>query len=206
VVAPIAAAQGNNGPATAPPAASALAGNVIVQRTMMPESGASAFAVSLGHNLNFCYDPGRGGINYVWLGDFVDLEPTWKAKINAPAVVRGTIVYRETARWPLRLNQPEREPKYTFKGYSLLPDGVEFHYLLDEMPVREEIRALPEARGIVRRFQLGSDAARWWLQVGAEGEAGSSSPGAKWDPARQALTGSGVREFTVTLALKGRQP
>lgn len=200
---PARAQGGAPAPSVSGPAQGGAPEGVIVQRTMMPDSGPSSFAVTLGDKLGFCYDPGRGGINYLWLGEFVDLQPTWKAKINAPAVVRGTIVYRESVRWPLRLNQSDREPKYTFKGYSLLPDGVEFHYLLDGIPVQEEIRALPEGRGLARRFRLGPGAERWWLFVGGDSHGVSSSRDAKWDAQRQALTGSGAREFTVTLELKG---
>src|SRR5688572_2556404 len=124
-------------------AAAAVEPDVAVYRTMMPDCGPSSFAVALRSDLGFSFDPGRGGVNYVWQGEFVDLAPTWRAKINKPAEIKGAIVYRESARYPLRLGARTNEPKFEFKGYILLPDAVEFHYLLDDVFVREEIRATP---------------------------------------------------------------
>jgi len=189
--------------ATPPPAS---APTVVVYRTFMPEAGPSSFAVGLGANLGFCYDPGRGGISYIWRGDFVDLGPTWKAKINNPADLRGEIVHRELVRWPLRLNRPEREPTYEFKGYALLPDAVEFHYLLDGILVREEIRAAPDGSSLIRRFRLGEPCENWWLLADAAAASALSSDSGSWDQNQGALAGRGGREFSIRVNLKGAQP
>lgn len=190
-----------NAHAGAPPA-----GNVQVHRTMMPECGPSSFAVALTPNLGFSYDPGRGGINYVWQGEFVDLAPTWKAKINHPAELRGMIVYRESVRFPLRLGDAGREPAYVFKGYVLQGDAVEFHYLLDGVPVREEIRASADGRGLVRHFRTDTDVAAWSYAVEPQPGATISSPRGGWNEARTALTAPRSREFYVLIELSPREP
>lgn len=182
------------------------AGTVIVHRTMLPDCGPSSFAVALGPNLGFSYDPGRGGINYVWQGEFVDLAPTWKAKINQPAEVKGTIVYREQARFPLRLARGAGEPAYVFKGYVLLPDAVEFHYLLDGVPVREEIRATADGRGLVRHFRVDTAVEAWSYALEPQPTAKLSSRGGAWNEARTALTAPGSREFSLQIELNARQP
>lgn len=182
------------------------ADGVLVYRTMLPDCGPSSFAVALGPQLGFSYDPGRGGVNYVWQGAFVDLEPTWKAKINRPAEVTGTIVYREQARFPLRLAPGAGEPAYVFKGYVLRPDAVEFHYLLDGVPVREEIRAAPGGRGLVRTFRTDTAIAGWTYLAEPQPGAKLSSREGGWNEARTALTAAGGREFTVQLDLATRQP
>lgn len=182
-------------------------GAVIVHRTMLPDCGPSSFAVALGPDLGFTYDPGRGGINYAWRGAFVDLSPTWKAKINAPAEVRGAIAYRETVRFPLRLTRAGGEPRYVFKGYVLLPDAVQFLYLLDGMPVREEIRATPDGRGLVRRFQVDTAVEGWSYAVEPQPAARISSRDGAWNEARTALTAPGGRdEFTLQIDLAATPP
>jgi hypothetical protein len=173
-----------------------------VFRTMMPDAGPSAFAVGLPGEIGFCYDPGRGGINYAWRGAFVDLAPTWKAKINEPAIVRGRIGYREAVRWPLRFNGASGDPRYEFRGYLLLADGVEFHYLLDGILVREEIRPADGGRALVRRFQLSETCSAWRLAVEAQPECRVTSPEAHWSELRDALMGTTAREFTVKIELR----
>ena len=188
------------------PAAPPPAGSVLVHRTMLPDCGPSSFAVALGPNLGFSYDPGRGGINYAWQGEFVDLSLTWKAKINQPAEVKGTIAYRENVRFPLRLTRAGGEPKYVFKGYVLLPDAVEFHYLLDGVLVREEIRATADGRGLVRIFRVDTTVDAWSYALEPQPTAKISSPAGAWNEARTALTAPGSRAFSVQIELNTRQP
>jgi len=181
-------------------------GTVLVHRTMLPDCGPSSFAVALGPNLGFSYDPGRGGINYAWQGEFVDLAPTWKAKINQPAEVKGTIAYRESVRFPLRLTRAGGEPKYVFKGYVLLPDAVEFHYLLDGVPVREEIRASADGSGLVRHFRVDTAVESWSYALEPQPTAKLSSGGGAWNEARTALTAPGSREFSLHIEFNARRP
>jgi hypothetical protein len=187
-------------------AAAPASAEVLVYRTMMPESGPSSFAVAIGSNLGFSFDPGRGGINYIWTGGFVDLEPTWRAKINKPAEVQGTIVYREMERYPLRFNRASGEPKFEFKGYALAPGAVEFHYLLDGIAVREEIRGTTDGRGIIRRFQLGEPVSTWSYSVEPQTETRVSTSNGSWNETRTALTGSGGRTFSIQIELNRVQP
>ncbi len=182
------------------------AAEVLVYRTMMPECGPSSFAVALTPDLGFSFDPGRGGVNYVWRGEFVDLGPTWKAKINKPAELRGALVYREHVRFPLRFGAVGREPTFEFKGYALSPGAVEFHYLVDGVFVREEIRATANGRGLVRRFQVSETMAAWSYAVEPQMEVTVSSPTGGWNESRTALVGPGSREFSVQIDLKTAQP
>ena len=76
-----------------------------VFRTFMPDAGPSAFAILLGPNLALCYDDLRGGVNQVWRGS-IDLSPTFQAKINQPAAIRGTPFYKETTVQPVRIGEP----------------------------------------------------------------------------------------------------
>ncbi|MBI4626465.1 MAG: hypothetical protein HY736_25005 [Verrucomicrobia bacterium] len=191
---------------TLTPIASGAEPGVAVYRTMMPECGPSSFAVALGPSLGLSYDPGRGGVNYVWQGEFVDLDPTWRTKINKPAELRGTIVYRESVRYPLRLGGTGRPPRFEFRGYVLLPGAVEFHYLLDGVFVREEIRASASGRGLVRRFQVDDPAGPWSYAIDPQPKVNVSSPEGAWNEARTALTAPRSREFSLHLELEASRP
>ncbi len=190
---------------SAPAAGSPGGSGVAVYRTMMPECGPSSFAVALGPQLGFSFDPGRGGVNYIWRGEFVDLEPTWRAKINKPADLRGEIVYRESGRYPLRLSRSQSEPKFEFKGYILLDDAVEFHYLLDGIFVREEIRATSNGLGLIRRFQMSEPVAGWSYAVEPQTMARVSSAEGNWNESRTALTGPSGRSFSIQIEMNEGQ-
>lgn len=120
-----------------------------VFRTFMPEAGPSAFGVVLRADLALCYDPQRGGVSQVWRGS-LDLAPTMRAKINAPAVIQGTIYYRETMRQPLRVGAVEQEPARRSKGYRYDGDAVVFEFTLDGTFIRETLRATRDGRGLER--------------------------------------------------------
>lgn len=142
---------------------------VQIERIFMPlDAAPSSFAIGLPGGINFCFDPVRGGVSYVWIGGFLDLTPARPGPgkfINA-AKLPGPVVYRETGASPLRRGDPTRSPVVEFTGYSLRADSVEFRYTIDGIAVREEIRASADGRALSRRFQVetGSDAT-WWHVV-----------------------------------------
>jgi hypothetical protein len=143
-----------------------LRAEVRVERVLLPEGATpGSFAVALPGGVNFCYDPARGGLSYVWTGGFLDLAPArpGPGKFIAPARLLGPVVHREVGAAPLRRGQPTPAPALTFTGYTLRPAAIEFRYTLDGVPVREEVSARPDGRGLVRRFlpAVGADA-RWW--------------------------------------------
>lgn len=143
-------------------------GEVLIERGFLPDAGPSSFAIGLPGGVNFCFDPVRGGVTYVWTGDFLDLAPMrpGTGKFIRPAVPLGPVVYREAGPVPLRRGDPGRIPVFEFTGYTLREDAVEFRYTLDGTLVREEIRARPGGGGLVRRFHFDSGAdAKWWHVV-----------------------------------------
>lgn len=144
----------------------ALRAEVRVERVLLPEGATpGSFAVALPGGVNFCYDPARGGLSYVWTGGFLDLAPArpGPGKFIAAARLLGPVVHREDGPAPLRRGRPETAPALVFTGYTLRPAAIEFRYTLDGVPVREELSARPDGRGLVRRFlpAAGGDA-RWW--------------------------------------------
>ena len=140
--------------------------DVRVERGYLPHGAApSSFAVALPGGVNFCFDPVRGGVSYVWTGGFLDLAPMrpGPGKFIQPAGLEGPLVYREEGVAPLRRGDPAKVPEVIFTGYTLRADAIEFRYTVDGVPVREEVRVKSGGGALVRtmHFPAGNDA-RWW--------------------------------------------
>ncbi len=149
--------------------ASTARADVQIERAYLPHGASpSSFAIGLPGGINFCFDPVRGAVSYVWTGAFVDLTATrpGPGKFIVPAKLLGPITYQETGVGPLRRGDPARAPQIEFNGYSLRNDAIEFRYTIDGVPVREEIRARADGSALVRRLHLaaGTDA-RWWYVI-----------------------------------------
>ena len=142
---------------------------VLLERTFLPHGAApSSFAVGLPGGVNFCFDPIRGGVNYVWTGDFLDLTPArpGPGKFVSAVKLLGPLVHRESGPAPLRHGDPTRVPGVEFSGYTVHADAIEFRYTLDGIAVRETIRARADGTALLRHFQVarGTDAT-WWRVV-----------------------------------------
>lgn len=150
-------------------AAAPAPAEVLIERVFLPHGASpSSFAVGLPGGIGFCFDPVRGGLSYVWTGGFVDLTPArpGPGKFIAAAKLAGPLVYQETGVGPLRRGDPARVPVVEFTGYALRGDTMEFRYTVDGTPVREEISARPDGRGLTRRFFFtGGGDTRWWQVV-----------------------------------------
>ena len=189
---------------------SASCAEILIERIIMPDAAPSSFAVGLPGGVNFCYDPVRGGLSYVWQGGFLDVSAArpGAGKLIKPAKLLGEVVYRETGALPLRRGEPGRAPTVVFKGYRLREAAVEFLYTVDGVGVREEVRARPEGEGLIRRFQVeaGEGDTRWWYVQGVTAGAALSSPAGRLENgAYQFDPGSG-REFTLEVIFPGKQP
>lgn len=142
---------------------------VQIDRIFMPHGASpSSFAIGLPGGVNFCWDPLRCAVSYVWKGGFIDVSPARPGvgKFIDAVKLLGPIVYQETGAAPLRSGDLARTPQLEFTGYTLRSDAIEFRYTVDGMPVREEIRVGNDGGGLVRRLQVegGSDR-RWWHVV-----------------------------------------
>lgn len=135
-----------------------------VYRTFMPESGPSAFAVELSPTLALCYDPLRGGLTRVWKGG-VDLAPTLRAKINAPAELVGEPLYILEGTGPLRLGEAEAA-EYRFLGYQYLDGAVLFRYRLNGHEIRETLRTDDSGGGLISLFELPEAGGHALLRLG----------------------------------------
>lgn len=142
-------------------------GEVLIERVMLPDARAGSFAFGLPGGVNFCYEPTRGGVNYAWTGEFLDITNVRPVnKLIKAATLLGPVVYREAGESPLRRGDARGVPVVEFKGYTLRQSAVELRYTVDGTPVAETITALPGAAGLRRTFRFdraGADAP--WVYV-----------------------------------------
>ena len=147
-------------------ASSTLRAEVLIERIFMPlDASPSSFAIGLPGGVNFCFDPVRGGVSYVWKGGFLDVSPArpGPGKFISAVKLLGPVVYQESGVAPLRRGDPGHSPRVEFAGYALRDDAIEFRYVVDGTAVREEIRVRSDGTALVRRFHVeGAGDARWW--------------------------------------------
>lgn len=173
-----------------------------VQRTFMPDSHPGSIALTFPNGPGVCLDPVRGGINYLWDGDFVDLRPRWITKQGAPARIFGDVFYVEKAPQPLRLGAPTAESKFRFRGYGL-KDGVpEFHYEIDGRDVYETITAQADGQGIVRTFRVSPGTRTLWMNFEPQPGAEVTTRGLERDGAAGRFAAPGGGEFVVEIRRK----
>ncbi len=161
------------------------AGELRIERTLLPDAAPSSFAVGFPNGVSFCYDVVRGGVSYIWQGGFVDLAPVRPeaGKAISPVKLLGSIVYGESAYSPLRMSDPQRGADIVFKGYRLKADAIVFIYEIDRRRVSEEIRATADGAGLTRRFRIegASPGESWWYIPGDTTGGKLSAPGAARD-------------------------
>lgn len=175
-----------------------------VERTYMADAAPSAFAIGFANGVSFCYDPVRGGLNYVWDGGFVNLAPVrpGMGKLIQPAGLLGAVVYRERGAAPLRHGDPARVPLVQFQGYRVGDNLIEFHYTLDGATVREEIRPRPNGDGLTRRFRFDAPAASWWYLPGPQEGAPLSAPAGQPEAGGFRFDVAAGGEFTLEIIFR----
>lgn len=170
-----------------------------VQRTFMPDAYPGAFAITLPNGPGVCLDPVRGGINYIWDGDFVDLRPRWLTKQGEPARISGAVFYQEKGWQPLRLGAPNSEPDFHFRGYEMKAGLPEFHYVINGRDVYETISASTTGTGILRRFRVGPGSHPLWINLEPQTGADVVLRGLENDGAAACFTARDGGEFTIEI-------
>jgi hypothetical protein len=172
-----------------------------VQRTFMPEAYPGAFAITFPNGPGVCLDPVRGGINYIWNGDFVDLRPRWITKQGEPARIAGEVYYREQQWQPLRGGAPGRESDFQFRGYTLHDGYPEFHYEIDGREVHERLTSASDG-GLQRRFRVGAGTTPLWLTLEPQPDAEVTVSGLERDGNVATFSSAAGGEFTIEIRRK----
>lgn len=173
-----------------------------VQRTLMAESYPGAFAITLPNGPGVCLDPVRGGINYIWAGDFVDLRPRWITKQGEPARIFGPVFYREKDWQPLRSGAPDAEPDFQFRGYALRDGVPEFHYQIGGRDVYETFSPGSVTHSLIRHFRVGPGATPLWLTLEPQSAAEVIARGLERDGNLASFHSVNGGEFTIEIRPK----
>jgi len=176
-----------------------------LQRTVLPDAHPGSFALSFPEGVGVCLDPVRGGINYLWAGEFADPRPRWLTKQGAPARLDGPVWYREPAEPAWRTSPGGPAAAWRFRGHSTRDGMPEFHYEVAGRTVTEHPGATPAGRGLERRFTVGPGTAPLWLRLVPQPEVLIEVTGARREAEHAGFTGQAGGEFTVRLLLASRE-
>ena len=164
----------------------------------MPDSYPGAFAITFPNGPGVCFDPVRGGINYIWDGEFVDLRPRWRTKQGEPARPIGEVFYRESEWQPMRGGTPDGPADFEFRGYALHDGYPEFHYSVGGRDVRERLTTLADGT-LVRKFHVGAGAAPLWIRFEPQPDAAVSVRGLERDGATGCFSSRAGGEFAIEI-------
>lgn len=141
-----------------------------VCRIFLPEASPAAIAVSLPHNLSYCWDASVCRLRYAWQGGFLDNTDIWKGHHDAYGLILGTVFFRDKTVYPLQVGKPGNIPVVDFKGYQLINRYPEFHYTINGIDVYELIKPKEDATGLTRTFRIPkTDRTIWFVAGPADG-------------------------------------
>jgi mono/diheme cytochrome c family protein len=174
-------------------------GEPLILRTFMPQSSPRSIAVGCGRLQNYCFDAEGCRLKYAWVGDFLDVSAVWGGRGGGVAKLLGRKYYSAPKIFPIRLGDPEREPRPRFKGYRIVDKLPQFLIDVDGIEVRQRIRPAPEGLGLVLEFEVEKfDGEIWFVAEAQDGVRYESDAGA-WENARW-KTKSG--RFSVTIRVE----
>ncbi len=178
----------------------------LVQRTSMANAFPGALAICFPAGPSLCYDTVRGGINYVWNGDFIDLHPWWTGRHGDPlrtfaARFSGEIIYRERdMTTAMHVGTKNDQSVYHFRGYRLRRNGSpELYYTVGGRDVTEGLEAVSDGLGVVRTFHVSAGAAPLWLKLSDDAAAEVAVGGAEREGNLVHFDSASGGEFSVTI-------
>jgi len=185
----------------------------LIQRTYMRGAYPGALAINFPEGPSVCYDTVRGGIDYIWDGDFVDLHPWWTARHGVPlrnfaARFSGRLLYPEAALAPaMHVGEKGGQSDYHFRGYRLKGDGFpELYHTVGGREITEDLHAVGDGVGVERSFHVAPGASPLWLRMDPDTGADVSIAGAAWDGNFLRFDAAAGGDFTVTIREKAGLP
>lgn len=178
----------------------------LVERTIMAGAIPGALAICFPGGPSICYDTVRGGIDYVWDGDYVDLHPWWTAKHGQPlrafeARIWGSVFYRDKDLAPaMHVGTQSTQSDYHFRGYRIRNDGFpEIFYDVGDRRVTEDLAVLGDGNGVMRAFHVSAGTAPLWLRIDGHSGADISIEGATRDGDLVHFDSEAAGDFSMTI-------
>jgi hypothetical protein len=182
----------------------------LVERTVMADAIPGALAICFPGGPSLCYDTVRGGIDYIWDGDFVDLHPWWTARHGQPlrafeARIWGDIFYRDKdMALAEHVGTKDEQSIYHFRGYRLEGDGFpRIFYSVGDRDITEDLAAAGDGKGVLRTFHVTAGTAPLWLRIDSHSAAEVIAQGATRVGDYVHFDSEAAGEFTITIRRGG---
>jgi hypothetical protein len=180
------------------------------KRIQMPNSGNSeskrSLAVGLPSYRNFCFDANNGGVQYGWIGAFLDYGPMVAyggGRGDDPGQPLGETFDIGGVDYPLRIGNANVEPEVEFLGYRETPHPPELHYTVDGNKVIQEVTGVTDGVGLEYTFTFEEMPAQVvYYHTAEDANIERDASVGTWDGATLQIA-ERVEEFTVTITNTG---
>jgi hypothetical protein len=180
------------------------------KRMQMPDSGSDeskrSLAVGLPSLRNFCFDANNAGIQYGWVGAFLDYGPLVSyggGRGDDAGQPLGVTFDVGGVDYPLRIGDPDAEPDVEFRGYRETPHPPELYYSVDGIGITQSVSGLRDSVGFEYTFQFDDQPAQAvYFHTAEDADIERSASTGTWNGATLEVTEQ-VDEFTVTITNTG---
>jgi azurin len=165
------------------------------------DSGRS-IAVGLPGGVNYLFDAEKLMVRFGWTGDFLNVAPDRKGRGGGTCRILGEKFEVGATEFPLRIGNPDKDPKVMFGGYSRLGNPA-FLFEVDGAKVSQTVTGRPGAKALTYGFRVKNASGDVYLLLKGEGLQVSSTAG-KWSPKTGVLKvpKKQAAEFFVSLERK----
>jgi azurin len=141
------------------------------------DSGRS-IAVGLPGGVNYLFDAEKLMVRFAWTGGFLNVAPDRKGRGGGTCRILGDKFEVGATEFPLRIGNPDKDPKVRFGGYSRLGNPA-FLYEVDGAQVSQTVTGRPGAKALTHGFRVKNPSGDVYLLLKGDGFTVSSTAG-KW--------------------------
>jgi hypothetical protein len=172
----------------------------VVYRTYLPNAPSRAIAVGLPNGYSYGFDAQNCKLLYAWRDGFLDVSRSWTGMGGWYSKLLGERFHTAPSDFPLRIGDPEKQPKVQFKGYDLVEGYPVFKYLVDGVLVRHQITIDQVDDGapvIQQSFQIPDNTKPVYFVVPSDAAESYKSDDADWIDGRWKIRADKVTEFSL---------
>ena len=141
------------------------------------DSGRS-IAVGLPGGVNYLFDAEKLMVRFGWTGGFLNVAPDRKGRGGGTCRILGEKFEVGATEFPLRIGNPDKDPKVRFGGYSRLGNPA-FLYEVDGAKISQTVTGRPGAKALTYGFRVKNPSGDVYLLLKGDGFTVSSTAG-KW--------------------------
>lgn len=176
------------------------------KRIQMPDSGSDeskrSLAVGLPSLRHFCFDANNGGIQYGWIGAFLDYGPMVAyggGRGDDAGQPLGVTFDVGGVDYPLRIGDTDAVPEVEFQGYRESPHPPELYYTVDGNAVTQVVEGVTDGVGLEYTFQFDTAPSQAvYFDTAEDADIERSASHGTWNGPTLEITEQ-VDEFTVTI-------